>query len=143
MQLAIPLICLSSGLLVPLCHLAFAGEVQSPPKSKVQTLEGPRLVLAMQSAPTVAPALPTPPPEPDCAALAAGGTTQGQPLSTAQTLTAPPAVSLSRTLTQWGRAERRAERRQSQFHPLRRILSAPGRVILAPYSHPVAKDTAN
>jgi hypothetical protein len=119
---SLSLVALSSGLLVP--QSAIAAEKPS----------GPRLILAMQApSTTLAPALPTPPPETDCAAPATSA-------AAAQALakTAPPAVSLSGTLLQWGRAERRAERRQSLFHPLRRILTVPGRVILTPYTHPVA-----
>lgn len=141
MRLSLPLVCLSSGLLVPLWSLpAAAAEIQNP-NSKIENRPGPRLILAMQAPlSTVAPALPSPPPEADPETTCAAANTAPVP---AQTLTAPPAVSLSSSLLQWGRAERRAElrskRSQTQFHPLRRILSVPGRVILTPYQHPVEK----
>lgn len=134
MRLTFPLICLSSGLLVPLsCQPAFAADVAK----QSLAANGPRLILAMQApsttvAPATPPAVPTPPAELDCSASAGTAAT-----AEAQALTAPPAVSLSSTLSRWARQERRAERQKVQFHPVRRLLSLPSRVVLVPYVHPV------
>lgn len=128
------------------CQPALAGE---------KTIHGPKLVLAMQrdattigpatlaqakvAQPALAPADMAPLPS-----LVAPAPAPQPNVPCAQTLTAPPAAPLSATLLKWGRQERRAEfiskRRQSQFHPLRRLLSMPGRLILAPYQHPIAAD---
>lgn len=131
MRFTFPLICLSSGLA---CLSLVCGPLSClAADTKPSAVTGPRLILAMQApSTTVAPAVPAPDPASDAPGL-----------STAKTLTAPPALPLSSTLLQWGRQERRAERRQTQFHPLRRLLSLPGRVILTPYAHPVASSASD